>query len=169
MARDPLTSVAALVAASREPNVRAMLDAISACEGTEGPNGYRMHFGKSLFDSFGGHPRKVITATMKGQVLRSSAAGRYQIMQRTWDDLQQRWAFPDFSPQSQDAAAVALILRRGALEAVRAGEVAKACDLLKLEWASLPGSTYGQPTKALAFVRAKFLLAGGSLAAPNAA
>ena len=149
---------------SREPNVRAMLDTIAACEGTDGQNGYRMHFGGSLFDSFDKHPKRVIVAKMKGKEIRSSAAGRYQFLGRTWSALVTQWAFPDFTPQWQDAGAVALIMGRGALEDVRAGRLDVAVEKLRAEWASLPGATYGQPTKKMAFVKTKFVAAGGSLA-----
>jgi muramidase (phage lysozyme) len=157
MTRDELLTL------SREPNVRAMLDAIAACEGTAGPDGYRTLFGGSLFDSFDAHPGKLITATMRGRPIASSAAGRYQFLGRTWKGLVAQYGFPSFEPQWQDAGAVALIAGRGALADVRAGRLGTAVEKLKNEWASLPGSPYGQPTKAADFVERAYLQAGGRL------
>ena len=157
MNRDELLTI------SREPNVRAMLDTIAACEGTAGPDGYRTIFGGSTFESFAAHPGKVNTATMRGTPISSSAAGRYQFLGRTWRGLVQQYGFPSFEPQWQDAGAVALIAGRGALADVRAGRLRVAVDKLKNEWASLPGSPYGQPTKAADFVERTYLAAGGRL------
>lgn len=146
-----------LLAMSRQPNTAAFLRVIRACEGTAGDNGYRMHFGGSLFDSFADHPRRVIHASGYS----SSAAGAYQFLGRTWLALDDRYQFPSFEPQWQDAAAVALIAGRGALEDVRAGRLDAAVAKCALEWASLPGSPYGQPTRTLEFVRKVFAMHGG--------
>jgi len=152
-----------LLAASREPNVRAFLDAIAVCEGTAGLDGYRTQFGGGTFASLADHPRTVITATLGGKPIHSSAAGRYQFLRRTWDELVRQHGFPSFEPDWQDAAAVALIDGRRALAAVRAGDLARAVDLCKEEWASLPGSPHGQPTKHFSLVRDVYLRAGGRL------
>lgn len=149
-----------LLAISRELNVRAFLRAVRACEGTAAESGYTTLFGYETFDSFADHPRRVVR---KGGYS-SSAAGAYQIIKGTWDGLVRQYAFPDFSPESQDAAAVALILGRGALEDVRAGLLAEAVRKCAKEWASLPGSPYGQPRRTMAYVTRVYLAHGGSLA-----
>jgi hypothetical protein len=59
---------------------------------------------------------------------------------------------------------VFLINRRGALSAVEAGDIDKAIALCNKEWASLPGSPYGQPRKSLEECRRLFKLAGGIIA-----
>lgn len=153
-----------LLAISREPNVRAMLDAIAACEGTAGRDGYRTQFGGGTFDSFADHPRQVIERTLGGKPIASSAAGRYQFLARTWSSLVETYGFPSFEPAWQDAGAVALIDGRGAIEDVRAGRLDAAVAKLNREWASLPGAPYGQPTKHPTFVRDVYLRAGGRLA-----
>lgn len=144
-------------------NLRAFLHMIRVGEGTADPDGYRRHFGGSLFDSFADHPRKVITAGMGKKKYSSSAAGAYQFLTATWDECRAALGLPDFSPESQDKAAVYLIKRRGALEDVEAGRFEQAVKKCAKEWASLPGSPYGQPTKTMAQALATYKQAGGSL------
>lgn len=146
-----------------ERNVRAFLAVIRAGEGTSDPDGYRRHFGGKLFGSFADHPRETITAG--GYT--STAAGAYQFLSRTWDGLLQKYGFEDFSPACQDEGAVALIIGRGALPAVRAGRLEEAIRACNREWASLPGSPYGQPTRTLEQARKVYLAAGGVLDAPG--
>lgn len=143
--------------ALRDGNVRAFLDVIRAGEGTSDPDGYRRHFGGRLFDGYADHPRVTITAGS----YTSTAAGAYQFLARTWDGLVSQYGFPDFTPQSQDEAAVALIIGRKALAAVRSGRLDEAIALCNREWASLPGSPYGQPTRTLAQATHTYLAAGG--------
>lgn len=140
-------------------NLRAFLRAIRFAEGTAGADGYRMHFGGSLFASFADHPRRAITARLGGREITSTAAGAYQFLERTWDDV--RGSLPDFSPASQDMAAARLIRRRGALGDVYAGRFAEAVRKCAREWASLPGSPYGQPTKTLDALAGVYLSNGG--------
>ena len=142
-------------------NLRAFLYLIRYCEGTSGENGYRTLFGGGLFDSFADHPRQKITRTLGGKPITSSAAGAYQFLTRTWDECARALGLTDFSPESQDRAAVFLIKRRGALPAVEAGNLDEAIRLCNKEWASLPGSPYGQPVKTLAECRAVYHRAGG--------
>lgn len=144
-------------------NLQAFLAMIRYAEGTSGANGYRMLFGGGLFDSFADHPRQRITARLGGQTITSSAAGAYQILERTWDDIRRLAGLPDFSPASQDKAAVFLIRRRGALADVRAGRFDAAVEKCNREWASLAGSPYGQPTKSLADLRRIYVASGGQV------
>jgi len=159
-----------------ETNVRAFLQMIRTAEGTAGPNGYRMMFGGRLFDSYADHPRQAKQFTNgAGQRLWTSAAGAYQFMAvspipggstrvNTWDRLQSKLGLPDFSPESQDAAAVELIREAGALGDVRAGRFDDAVAKVRSIWASLPGAGYAQPEKSLETLRLAFINAGGSLA-----
>ena len=59
-------------------------------------------------------------------------------------------------------AAVALIKRRGALADVIAGRFDSAIAKCNKEWASLPGSPYGQPTLTLDRAHAVLAMAGGN-------
>jgi muramidase (phage lysozyme) len=135
-----------------KPAVQAFLRMLRACEGTSGPNGYRTMFGGELFNGYADHPRKLITRRLLGgKEISSTAAGAYQFLSRTWDDLVKRYGFTDFSPASQDAAAVALIHGRSALATILDGRIEDAITQCNREWASLPGAPYGQPTKSMAF------------------
>lgn len=146
-----------LRAALADANVRAFLAVIRAGEGTSDADGYRRCFGGSLFDSFADHPRRVVRAG--GYT--STAAGSMQFLARTWDGLVAQYAFPDFSPECQDEAGVALIAGRRALDDVRAGRIEAAIAKCNREWASLPGSPYGQPTRTMAQALATYDAAGG--------
>lgn len=139
-----------------QANVAAFLAMISYSEGAD----YNTLYGGGTFASYADHPRVAVTAGGRT----STAAGRYQILARTWDDFVASQGPHDFSPASQDACAVWLIRRRGALADVRAGRFAAAVAKCAEEWASLPGSPYGQPTHELAQVQAVYENAGGLVA-----
>lgn len=141
-------------------NLRAFLDVIRAGEGTSDADGYRRHYGGRLFDGYADHPREAIRA---GQWI-STAAGAFQFLSRTWDDAAKALALADFSPASQDLAAVFLIRRRGALADAMAGRLDAAIAKCAREWASLPGSPYGQPTRTREQAHATYAAAGGRLA-----
>jgi lysozyme len=127
-------------------------------EGTADAGGYSRLFGGGSFNELTDHPRQAVTRSG----LTSTAAGAYQILARTWDDLRNNGVdLPDFTPDNQDKAAVALIKRRGALADVLAGRFDKAIAKTNKEWASLPGSPYGQPTLSLSRARSVLLSFGG--------
>lgn len=151
----------ALAALLDDGNLRAFLAVIRKGEGTADEAGYRRHFGGRLFDSFVDHPRVVITAGLGANQYTSTAAGAYQFLARTWDGLVKRYGFADFAPRTQDIAAVALIDGRKALDDVLAGRFAQAVHKCNREWASLPGSPYGQPVKTQAQAEATYRAHGG--------
>jgi muramidase (phage lysozyme) len=148
----------------REANLRAFLWMIRKCEGTANEMGYRTLFGYKYFDDFSKHPNRKVTAG--GYT--STAAGAYQILYKTWVWLKTFNDLPDFSPENQDKAAVALIQYRGALEDVYAGRFDSAVKKCAKEWASLPGSPYGQPTRSLADARDFYTEAGGIITTATA-
>lgn len=138
-------------------NVRAMLAVIRRGEGTAGAAGYQTLYGGGLFTSFADHPRKAVTKWG----ITSTAAGAYQFLARVWDETRAAMNLPDFSPASQDLAALGRIAARGALPDVLAGRFEAAISKLNREWASLPGSPYGQGTISMETARTVFLAAGG--------
>lgn len=117
------------------PSVKAMLDMIAWAEGAD----YNVMFGGGTFDSFADHPRQLVNTGGYS----SDAAGRYQFLSTTWDQL----GLPDFSPANQDLGAVKLIEGRGVLAQAEAGDLAGFLEGASHEWASLPPSRYGQPQK----------------------
>jgi hypothetical protein len=127
------------------PNIRQFLDFLGKAEGAD----YNVIVGGKKFDDFSRHPNVVGLRTKEGP---STAAGKYQIVKTTYDDIAPKLGIKDFSPQSQDKIAVALIERRGALSDVLAGDWKTAIDKLGKEWASLPSSPYSQPKKDWGFV-----------------
>lgn len=139
--------------ALQDRNVQAFLQLIRTGEGTLGDRGYSTLFGGAQFSSFEKHPGVKVPY---GSTY-STAAGAYQILASTWAEMRAQYDLPDFSPYSQDVAAVGLIKRRGALGDVLAGRMATAIQKCNREWASLPGSPYGQPT--ITMERAALVLA----------
>ena len=136
-------------------NPKAMLETIAFAEGTAGScgqDGYNTGFAFNCFRSCNAHPNTV----WRSSGYASSAAGRYQFLSATWKGL----GYTSFSPGNQDRGALKLIERRKVTlpdgRALTATEMSNAMKKLSYEWASLPGSPYGQPTKSLSAVRAKY-------------
>lgn len=134
---------------------RAMLNTIAYTEGTAGScgqDGYNTGFAYHCFSSCAKHP----TTVWSSGGYHSSAAGRYQFLSSTWGGL----GLPSFSPKNQDIGAMKLISRRGVVlptnRALNATEFSNTMKKISKEWASLPFSPYGQPTKSLAQTRAKY-------------
>lgn len=147
------------------PNVRAFLAVIRRGEGTSDGNGYRRIFGGELFASYADHPRKAVTKTFRnGQTVTSTAAGAYQFLASTWDETARIMGLGDFSPANQDRGAVGRLAARGALEDIKAGRFAEAIQKTAKEWASLPGSPYGQPVISMTTAQAVYAEAGGVFA-----
>lgn len=140
-------------------NLKSFLLMLQYAEGTYGANAYRTLYGGDLFNDFSHHPNRAIH---KGGIT-STAAGAYQFLFKTWKELQQRLNLPDFSPISQDKAAVELIRRKGALEDVYAGRFADAVNKCRKTWASLPGAGYGQHEYSLKHLTQVYQHTGGNL------
>lgn len=166
--------VAELRLALEHPNVQALLRVIRAGESSQEAQAYRWLYGSTrkrplLFESFADHPRQAFKSPWGW----TSAAGAYQAMcavpgrvkTDTWGDFQRAVGPLDFSPASQDLFAAWCIRRRGALADAKEGRFHEAVRKCAKEWASLPGSPYGQPTKTWAQAEALYLEHGGQLAA----
>ncbi len=138
-------------AGNLSPSACSLLGTIAYAEGTG--DRYDIIFGYRYFTSYANHPRRIVCS---GGYC-SDAAGRYQFLSTTWDGV--RAGLPDFGPASQDQAALRLIQRRGvaSVDLIDTyAEFTAAIDKLNLEWASLPGSPYGQPTKSMATLWGEF-------------
>ncbi len=112
---------------------------------------YDVMYGGRTFDSYTDHPRQYFPINLPGYAgLKSSATGAYQFIARTWDTLRDRLGLPDFSPASQDAAALELLREIGALPHIDTGDFDAALRKASGQWASLPYSTSGQPKHSVA-------------------
>jgi muramidase (phage lysozyme) len=164
--------------ATMDTNARAFLALIAWAEGTDrAADPYRVCYAyRHTIQDFREHPKvsgewageKLSDAMCRGAGLKpgciSTAAGRYQIIAPTWRTVRDRMGLPDFSPASQDKAALYLIRKRGALDAVQRGDVEEAVRLCRQEWASLPGNTAGQPQRRFGDLLAVYERAGGTVA-----
>ncbi|WP_368755498.1 glycoside hydrolase family protein [Klebsiella oxytoca] len=152
------------------PQRKAFLDMLAWSEGTDKAGqptknrGYDVIVGGSLFSNYADHPRKLVMLNAK---LKSTAAGRYQLLARWWDAYRKQLGLKDFSPASQDAVALQQIKERGALPLIDRGDIRQAIDRCSNIWASLPGAGYGQFEHKAENLIAKFKEAGGTVNEPK--
>lgn len=151
-------------------NVIAFLDMIAyselKCLISISDNGYNVIVGSTmkkpvLFSSYADHPRKLVVINKS---LKSTAAGRYQLLSRYYDAYKKLLGLNDFSPLSQDLIAIQQINERKAINLIKAGkfeEAVKACSNI---WASLPGNNYGQHQNTIADLKSAYIKAGGTVA-----
>lgn len=157
-------------------SIAAFLTVLRLAEGTEGQgrDPYRVVYGYGhTIGNLADHP--AITGEWRGARLPdamcinagfkpgcvSTAAGAYQTIRGTWVSVRDALRLPDFGPASQDAAAVELIRRRGALEDVKAGRFESAVQKCRNEWASLPGNYAKQGQRSMGTLLAWYQQHGG--------
>lgn len=150
-------------------NLHAFLDMIAYSEIGEpllavSDNGYDVVVGSTadapiLISHYGDHPRKLIDL---GRGLKSTAAGRYQLLARYYDSYKRSLNLPDFSPDSQDAIAIQQIKECRAIPDIEAGRFDEAIAKCAHIWASLPGAGYGQHEQKIAVLRKAYSDAGGT-------
>ena len=155
-------TLASMHLSMQNPNVLAFLKAIRLGEGTEDELGYNRIVGGGHFDSNEHHPN--VRVFIPRYNVWSTAAGAYQITAPTWRGLVKQYGFPDFTPESQDLGAVALISEVNALSDVISGRLDIAVQKCSREWASLPGSESGQRTEKFAEVQRVYQANGGTIA-----
>jgi len=152
----------------KSKNLQAFLDMIAVSElGYEviggSDNGYNVLVGSTpdnilLFGSYDDHPR------IHNVSLNSDAAGRYQIMSKTFDGYNDRaWKDGTFSPEMQDMYAITLIKECRALDAINQGAIEYAVPMVASRWASLPGNSYGQHKQIIHDLLSWYMEAGGKL------
>lgn len=144
-------------------NRAAFLSTISHSEGTDRygkDRGYNVLVGGTLFVGYADHPR-VLVELRPG--LKSTAAGRYQLLSRYFDIYKKQLGLDDFSPDSQDAIALQQIRERAALRDVDDGNIRTAIFKCKNIWASFPGAGYGQHENEVGPLLAFYLKQGGTL------
>ena len=155
-------------------NRKAFLDMIAYAEGTSThpltkDRGYDVIVtgvdGPEIFTDYSAHPfvnRKPKKINERG--LYSSAAGRYQFMQRDWAHYKLKLSLPDFGPESQDKWALQLIKERRALDDIDTGHFIVAVGKVSNLWASLPGAGYNQPERKMVALEDAYERAGGTFA-----
>lgn len=148
-------------AALLNPNVQKALKLIQSAEGVQ--HGYNTGFGNVRFDSLDDHPRvrRKFTQT-DGKENSSSAAGAYQFLEKTWDDVADKLKLTDFGPLSQDLGAIELMRRAGALNDVMDGKFAPALKKMGKTWASLPSSPYPQAKRSQEWIDQQLAAVDGS-------
>ena len=78
---------------------KAFLDMLAWSEGTDNGrqktrnHGYDVIAGGELFTDYSDHPRKLVTLNPK---LKSTGAGRYQLLSRWWDAYRKQFGLKDF-------------------------------------------------------------------------
>lgn len=155
-------------------NVRAGLATIRYCEGTAAEGGYFALFGwhpernpGRVFTSTADHPRDRTYEKFDGQFIRNgkidftTAAGAYQITATNFDAGRKLGLVQGFTPEEQDILATWLIARDSALDDLLAGRFEAFVHKCRGTWASLPGSEWGQPTRAMRDAQAAYEAAGG--------
>ena len=145
---------------------KAFLDMLAWSEGTDNGrqktrnHGYDVIVSEKLLLITPDHPRKLVTLNPK---LKSTGAGRYQLLSRWWDAYRKQ-QLKDFSPKSQDAVALQQIKERGALPMIDRGDIRQAIDRCGANiWKLLPGAGYGQFEHKADSLIAKFKEAGGTV------
>jgi muramidase (phage lysozyme) len=124
-----------------DKNINAFLYLIAKSEGAN----YNTLFGGNTFSDYSKHPNVCVNY----KTTCSTAAGRYQIRKLTYDDIKGVAGVTDFTPDSQDKCAVALIKRRGAYLDILNGDITNAIIKCGNEWASFGYNGYNQPTHQL--------------------
>jgi len=145
-------------------NVGAFLDTIGFSEGVYIPgsdSGYNTVVGGTLFKDYARHPNIVVN--LPRLKIKSSAAGKYQVLYRYAVHYTKVLNLPDFGPESQDKIALRLIKECGAMGLIEAGKIRKAIIACNSRWASFPGNDYGQRQEDMDNLIDYFLAAGGEL------
>ena len=125
-------------------NWGALSTIIRTVEGTMGDKGYTTRFGGHQFDDLSAHPN-IGERTSWGTT--SEAAGAYQFMKPTWDEVKAELNLPDFSRESQEKGGRFLTQRRGVNPDARFNtyeEFTSAISKLSPEWAGLPNTSNGR-------------------------
>ena len=106
------------------------------------------------------HPRKLVTLNPK---LKSTGAGRYQLLSRWWDAYRKQLGLKDFSPKSQDAVALQQIKGVALFYMIDRGDIRQAIDRCSNIWSFfLRAHGYGQFEHKADSLIAKFK-AGGTV------
>jgi muramidase (phage lysozyme) len=132
------------------PKMQAFLATIRWAEtGNSGTESYRKLVFNGTFNNFSTHPLIKQCAPINGKRICSTAAGAYQMLDKSWWDLQPKLKLANFSPVSQDRMAVEYIRRNNAIKDIESGNFAKAACKVGKIWASFPCNSYNQNPKSM--------------------
>jgi muramidase (phage lysozyme) len=138
---------------------KGLHDSIAWAEGTRGfaKDGYNVMFSFKLFSSCQKHPNQCIDSGSNC----STAAGRYQFLNKTWSSVKAAKGLTSFEPENQERGASYLVttVRKVTVpsnRAMTAAEFSNAMSKLSWEWASLPPGRYGQPNKTQSQMRTMY-------------
>lgn len=143
-----------------QPEFMALLDTIGYAEGANYDD--VVTYAKKITD-FSDHPRQCYS-WKRGERC-STASGRYQFLDETWDGRRKALGLTDFSPPNQDIAALSLVLDvRGVNPSLISNpsesNFLAIMNRLTAEWCSLPGTNRGecggQPQKTFQQVYTKY-------------
>ena len=147
------------------PNLAAFLDMIAWAEGTDNgrqatsDRGYDVIVGGDNFTGYEDHPR--VSVYLPKLNIKSTAAGRYQLLSRYWDAYRRQLGLTKFDPAAQDRVAIQQIRERRAIPAIERGDFETAVRAVKNIWASMPGAGYGQHEQHILKLAAAYDAAGG--------
>lgn len=148
------------------PNQKAFLDMIAWSEGTStiksSDDGYNVLVGGTLFNGYDDHPRVKVFIQRLGDY--STAAGRYQLLQRYYDYYSKQMHLVGFGHEVQDIIALEQVKECHALVDIASGDFVSAVHRCSHIWASLPGTGYaGQRQNNIEDLQIAFTKAGGTL------
>lgn len=149
--------------ALQDKNVQAFLAMIRRYESA---GKYNVIYGGQTFSDYSKHPnvRVPFTDPRTGKQNISTAAGAYQITYPTWQTVLNNAGQGDFSPASQDAAAVWLLKLNGSLIDIMDGDFRTAIEKASSVWASLPFTDSAQNHTSYQSALNTYTQAGGVLA-----
>lgn len=125
-------------------------------------DGYNVVVGGGLFAGYADHPRKLVSLPRLG--ISSTAAGRYQLLQRYWDAYRLSMKLQGgFTPINQDRIAIQQIREQRAFPDIEAGRIRAAVAKIRNIWASLPGAGYGQHEQKIDDLVRAYVAAGGTV------
>ena len=149
-------------------NLNAFLDMIAWSELGDklikkSDDGYNVIVGSTpakpdLFTDYSKHPGKYVKLSA---TLTSSAAGRYQILEKYAKHYIASLGLKDFGPVSQDTIAIQLIKECKALGLIEAGKIEEAIKACSSRWASFTGAGYGQHEHSVEDLVAHYIAYGG--------
>ena len=109
-----------------------------------------------IFHDYDKHPNITVLVSRRSG-LKSTAAGRYQILNRYAKAYIKQLDLPDFGPLSQDYIALQMIRECGAYDYIRCGYIQDAIYMCRSRWASFPGANYaGQNSHPMPVLAGKF-------------